>query len=59
MYVEKPGAASLCSSDDEESEVDEQELAERRMLERIISELRQAVVARMNSVCDSVMTNRS
>ncbi|KHJ85261.1 hypothetical protein OESDEN_15016, partial [Oesophagostomum dentatum] len=49
VYTERPRPASLCSLDDEELELDEQEMAELRTLEQIISELRQAVASRMNA----------
>ncbi|KAK6725522.1 hypothetical protein RB195_004069 [Necator americanus] len=50
IYAEKPHMTSLYSSNDDESEVDENESAERETLQRIISELKQAITQKSNSV---------
>ncbi|KHJ84369.1 hypothetical protein OESDEN_15919 [Oesophagostomum dentatum] len=50
VYTDRTRPASLYSLDEEELQLDEQEMAELRTLEQILSELRQAIASRMNAV---------
>ncbi|KAK5972758.1 SET (Trithorax/polycomb) domain containing [Trichostrongylus colubriformis] len=50
IYSEKPRTESSNSSDDEESVIDEQEGAEYQILERIIAELKQALIMKLDKI---------